>query len=203
MTAWMYVSVSLCLSTHLMTTWMWITVSFCLSTHLYYCLNVCISVPLSVHTPYDYKNAHCPSVCPHTCMTAWTYVSLSLCLSTHLMTTKMHTVHLSFHTPAWLPECIYLYPFVCPHTLWLQEWTVSICLSIHLTIIWMYMPQCSFVFTLSKSEHMLHTVGSVLRESDSQEILAKIGDEIIWITCSIMTNLAKWASMIILSLFAY
>lgn len=41
-----------------MTTWMWLSVSFCLSTHLYHCLNVCITVPLSVHTPYDYKNAH-------------------------------------------------------------------------------------------------------------------------------------------------
>jgi hypothetical protein len=85
MTAWMYVSLSFCLSTHLMTTKMHTSVSICLSTHLYDCLNVCISVPLSVHTPYDYMNVdnsvllsvhtsvwlpecmyHCPFVCPHT-----------------------------------------------------------------------------------------------------------------------------------------
>jgi hypothetical protein len=165
--------------------------SIFLNMYLYHYLKAHISVlqTACTHVWLPECGYQCPYVCPHT---------------------------------LWLHECGYQCPSVCPHicmTAWLYvslslclsthlmttrtHTSVSSCLSIHLMITRMYMSQCSFVFSLHTSEHMLQTVCSVLQESGALVTLAKIGDEVIWVSCSIMTNLAKRASMIILSPFAY
>lgn len=98
--------------------------SICLNTHLHHYLNAHISVHLSACTPVWLTE------CGHQCP--------------------------SVHTPVWLPECTYHCPFVCPHTLWLHECThqlPSVCLHTCMTI-WMYMPECPFVFHLHKSDYI-------------------------------------------------
>jgi len=198
--------------------------SFCLNTYLYHYLNAHISVLQTActrvwlpecmyHWPFVCPDTlwlhecgyQCPSVCPdilwlHECG----YQCLLSVQTSYDYMNVVISVLLSVQTPVWLPECTYQFFCLSTHLMTTRMHTsVFNCLSTHLMTIRRYMSQCSFVFILHKSEHMLQIVGSVLRESDASETLAKIGDEIIWVTCSIMTNLAKWASMIILSLFAY